>query len=697
MKLFYLLLLSLSGFVGYGQFNYQAVNAINTTGTYTDLGTSGTAITTNFGGGAITFDDDVSSIQNIGFSFVYNGSSFTQFILSTNGFIRLGSAVPDVNTNTTFDVLNSVEVNTIAPFNVDLDAGTSPEYRVLTSGAVGSRVTTIQYEGIKDYSSTTGQFSNMNFQIKLYETSNNIEFVYGTFTPTVAAPAFITPVVGVMGSTPAISVNATKTSATAWSAATFINGAYTGNYFNVRNNVLPDAGRTLRFVAAVLPANDAKVEYIYTLGQLPFFNGYPHVISALVTNAGSTTLTNLLVTLNISGSNTFSNTQNVASLAPGVSTVVSFAAFTASAAGTNNITVSVPADNVNTNNSISAVQTTSGGSPVFSYADNSAMAGSIGYATGSGLILTKYNMAGTGIVNSVRVFISDDVNNPFKTVYAVLLNSAGTIIAQSNNTVLAAGDISTYKTFNLTVPQSITNADFYVGLAQTANAISYFPVGLQDEGNPTRSGAYYIATLTGSGLVQNNTLGRFMIQALLAGTVPVNLLEFTAAKNGSQNVLRWKTDNEINLNSYVIERSADGRNFSSIGSIRANNSVGVNQYNFPDIFPVKGTNYYRLRSVDQDRLFSFSAIRSVFQEQNHDLAIFPNPVKNNLSFMVDVEENVKAVLQILSLDGKLYKTESIALIAGSGRHHINVNELPQGNYILKIIFKNKVLTSSFVK
>ena len=188
-----------------------------------------------------------------------------------------------------------------------------------------------------------------------------------------------------------------------------------------------------------------------------------------------------------------------------------------------------------------------------------------------------------------------------------------------------------------------------------------------------------------------------MIQALLAGTVLVNLLEFTAAKNRSQNILRWKTDNEINLENYVIERSIDGRNFSSIGSIQANRSVGVNQYTFPDIFPVKGTNYYRLRSVDLDRHFSLSAIRSVYQEQNNVLAIYPNPVKNNMSFMVDVAENVKAVMEIFTMDGKLYKTGSIVLTAGSGKQHINVSELPQGSYILKLIVQNKILTSSFVK
>ena len=60
------------------QFYYTAANSQNVSGTYTDLGTSGTPITTNFNGGAMTYDEDNSSIQNIGFSFRYNGNDFTE-------------------------------------------------------------------------------------------------------------------------------------------------------------------------------------------------------------------------------------------------------------------------------------------------------------------------------------------------------------------------------------------------------------------------------------------------------------------------------------------------------------------------------------------------------------------------------------------------------------------------------------------
>ncbi|HXC05582.1 MAG TPA: hypothetical protein VNZ86_12560 [Bacteroidia bacterium] len=76
------------GVASYGQLNYGPAGATNVTGTYTDLGTNGSVITT------ANFDDANSAPQNIGFTFTYNGTAFTQFVLNTNGFIKLGNTNP---------------------------------------------------------------------------------------------------------------------------------------------------------------------------------------------------------------------------------------------------------------------------------------------------------------------------------------------------------------------------------------------------------------------------------------------------------------------------------------------------------------------------------------------------------------------------------------------------------------------------
>lgn len=509
--LFFLLLLFLTSRSS-AQLNYAAMNVSYVAGTYTDLGASGTAVTTNFNGNPMTYDDDNSSIQNIGFNFTFNGTVFTQFVLCTNGFIRLGTTAPST---TTYSVLNSSEINIVSPFNYDLNAGAStPEYRVHTSGAVGSRVCTIQYKNLREWEGPPAQYGNISFQIKLYETSNNIEFVYGSFIASANTTATIQVTTGIKGSTAAKSVNVTKAGSALWTTSQFIDGNYTGNKFNNRKSVLPVSGTIFRFVAA--PLVDAQVSEVYTLGKIPVVYGIPHTIRAKVVNNGASALTNIPVNLLITGANSFSNTKQV-TVAAFSSAVVTFDPFSPTVIGKNSIAVSVSSDQIPNNNTGYYLQLTNANT--YSYADESIPTGSIGFGTGSGIMLTKYHITGSTTVTGVNVYLSSSANVG-NTIYAVVLNAAGTIVGQSSNYVTLAGDLDKYKNFTITTPPSLNNTDFYVGLAQTANATTaYYPLAVQSEETPTRSGAYYYTSLAGGIPTESTNLGRYMIQAVLNATV----------------------------------------------------------------------------------------------------------------------------------------------------------------------------------
>ncbi|HET9503364.1 MAG TPA: T9SS type A sorting domain-containing protein [Hymenobacter sp.] len=510
--------------------NYVVAGATNVTTTYTDLGTNGTAITTS------STDDANSAAQSIGFTFSYNGTSFTQFVLNTNGLIRLGGSAPSAanmfyqnETGSTNPVgvdpvasTDAANVNLLLPFNFDLEAGSSAaEYRVNTTGTAPNRVCTIQWKNVRDKAATNAaQYANMAFQVKLYETSNQIEFVYSA--PTAAATGaeigrYAT--IGIKGSGGAVgqaTIVNKPSSATPWSGATFISGDGTSVFF--RRTVGFDAGRTFRFTQ--LAANDAAVNAIYTLGKVISPASLPHAVSARVTNAGSAALTNLAVTLSVTGANTFTNTQTVASLAAGASTTVTFAAYPATlTAGTNTVTVSVPADGDNANNSVAQSQLV--GATTISYIDptQTTTAGGVGFGVNAGLLLSKFTLSAARTVNSVSVFIADP-NAVGRTVYGVVVSSAGAIVGRSPDYVVATADVNTYKTFAITTPPSVPVGDFYVGLAQTAFATAYFPVGTQTE-TPTRTGAFFVAPLAGGAAptdVSTQGFGRFMIEAITSTT-----------------------------------------------------------------------------------------------------------------------------------------------------------------------------------
>ncbi|GAA4040031.1 hypothetical protein GCM10022409_27330 [Hymenobacter glaciei] len=249
-------------FAAQAQFNYAPGNATNLAGTYTDLGATGAAITT------ANNDDANSAAQPIGFTFTYNGTAFMQFVLSTNGFIKLGSTAPSgtdlficnvqgCNNEDPVSSTNAANTNLILPFNFDLEPGTgTPEYRVATTGTAPNRICTIQWKNVSDKSDASPsnkQYTNFSFQVRLYETTNNIDFVYDAATPSTAAATSRFPNVGLKGNSNAAGQDVLvvkPTGAAAWSTAAFITGPYPSYTHNFRNAAPPSAGQTYRFVAA---------------------------------------------------------------------------------------------------------------------------------------------------------------------------------------------------------------------------------------------------------------------------------------------------------------------------------------------------------------------------------------------------------------------------------------------------------------
>ena len=485
--------------------NYLASKAQDIPGSYVDLGSNGSVITTS------DFDDANSAAQNIGFNFNYNCQMFTQFVLNTNGFIKLGNTppsgaalffdTPQTAGNGIFNSTSTADVNLISAFNHDLMAGTgTPEYRVSTSGVAPNRICTIQYKNVRDKTTTPAQqYDNMQFQIKLYETSNIIEIVYGDWTPSANASAYKTSACGLKGSSNAdnelLVVN--KGSTQSWDAVSFSNANYsttaTLNFGNPTARPKPDAGRTFRFNPK--QNNDLAVGEIYALGDASLYFSNPQHISANIVNGGYNTMTNVPVTLTITGANSFTDTQYISSLNSGGNAIVTFANFTATSNGSTSIVVSLPNDDYNVDNSKTWTQNTN--NYTCNYSSTANPSTNYGFAVGNdGIFNAKYHVTGTANVNSVKVYIANDAGSVGQTVFGVVIDENGSIVGQSGNYIIQTGDLGGWHTFSINTPPTIVDAYFYAGFALTAGTTAYYPMGVQKE-NPPRSDAYFYSAIDG--------------------------------------------------------------------------------------------------------------------------------------------------------------------------------------------------------
>ncbi|GAB3579279.1 beta strand repeat-containing protein [Hymenobacter daeguensis] len=531
----------------HAQFGYSATSTSNIAGgasAYVDLGTTGTAIAT------ANTDDANSAAQNIGFTFNYNGAAFTQFVLNTNGFIKLGATAPtgaqytDGANSTANGPFNSTDTNLIVPFNQDLTAGSAggTEYRVVTTGTAPNRVCTIQWKNISDKARLAGtttiatQYANFSFQVKLYETSNQIDFVYGTATAGAVAgdnPKFMG--VGIKG-TDGAAANAivgTKASVSPWSGTIFSGGAYAAsgvNGHNIRGTVLPDPGRTYRFTIQV--ANDAAATNIQGYGSMAVPAGNPFAIRGVVNNAGNTALGAIPVTLTISGANTYTQTVNATAMAVGGTTTVNFPGISLANVGTNTVTISVPSDGNNNNNSFSQTMVTS--ATDFSFiAPGVPQTSSYGFTPSTGFtsaFCAKFTVSAARSVTAVRAVIGNDANlvpnatngQRSTVVFGVVINATtGAILGRSPDYTLVAADLGQLHTFTLSAATTVPAGDFLVGLAQVVPAgtaaDAVFPMAYQAE-VPARTGLFFSSGVsspsTPNDASANNA--RYMLEAVTA-------------------------------------------------------------------------------------------------------------------------------------------------------------------------------------
>ncbi|MBL7955570.1 MAG: hypothetical protein JNJ91_11050, partial [Flavobacteriales bacterium] len=122
-------------------------------------------------------DDTPSSVSSIGFTFNYEGASYNDFSVNSNGGMKLGgSAIGGgaINFNLTSNPL------VLLPFSGDGTTATGNVTTTLT-GSSPNRVRVVQWNVGMDYNVST---VNCLYQVWLFEGTNAIEFRYGAGAPT---------------------------------------------------------------------------------------------------------------------------------------------------------------------------------------------------------------------------------------------------------------------------------------------------------------------------------------------------------------------------------------------------------------------------------------------------------------------------------------------------------------------------------
>ena len=581
-------------------------------------------------------DNNSAALESIGFNFVYNGTTYTQFGVNTNGFISLGSLPTSsylpLSTGTSNNVISAMgadligrgsllanrtsgsAVITITGGDISLisvgdkvsgtgiPAGSTVLSKTATtvtisanatSGSTGfhfrfsrstfgirfqtigtspNRTLVVQWTGWQRYT-TSGAFGELyNFQIRLNETANTINIVYNIQGPTSTTTRIFE--VGLRGSLNADFNNRLTT--TNWSSTT--TGTLNSSTVTLSSTVKPTSGLT----------------YTWTPPVIPVCSGTPNPGNTL--SSSLTSPPNGTVNLSLQNTTTGTGVTYVWESSPDNSTWTTFGSssstqtsplitsptwFRSTVTCSGNSGISTPIQitlsyctyNITNNDPTGITSVTFG----------TILNTSIGGPPYSDFT-TQSTTVEQGGIYQLNVKVNTDGNWTVNTKVWIDWNqnyvfevgeeySLGSAINTTNG-------ITSLSPLNITVPSGATLGDTRMRIV-SVEASDPVPLAC--------------------GTQLYGEAEDYKLTIIPPTALPVELLYFDGVTYPSFNSLRWSTASEHNSDYFEIERSIDGEIWKVVGSkLASGNSTVVINYSYLDSFDDLVIHYYRLKQVDYD-------------------------------------------------------------------------------------------------
>lgn len=181
---------------------------------------------------------------------------------------------------------------------------------------------------------------------------------------------------------------------------------------------------------------------------------------------------------------------------------------------------------------------------------------------------------------------------------------------------------------------------------------------------------------------------RFRLVFKTLAMLPVTFTQVSANRNRDKHIeVKWKVENETSMEEYVVERSANGRDFNAIAATTpmANNG-GAYQYLHLDRNPLSMDNYYRIKGISLNGMVQYSPVVLVKAEGSQAVfSVYPNPVKNKtLQLHVSGEAAGEYRILLVNALGQVLHDSKLTVPAGSAVIPVHLKNISKGIYYLKL-------------
>ena len=171
---------------------------------------------------------------------------------------------------------------------------------------------------------------------------------------------------------------------------------------------------------------------------------------------------------------------------------------------------------------------------------------------------------------------------------------------------------------------------------------------------------------------------------------PVHFTSVTASQQKGHGMdVTWNVQNELNIKQYQVQKSSDGKTFTSIASVK---SIGADKlstkYDWEDASTIPGNYFYRICGVGTDAALTYSQVIKVKMGMiNQSVVIFPNPVHSGVvSLQLNNMPQGNYVVKLISTAGQQIIKTSFNSPNGNISQNISFNkDINKGVYQLEVI------------
>ncbi|RZK45921.1 MAG: T9SS type A sorting domain-containing protein, partial [Pedobacter sp.] len=167
-------------------------------------------------------------------------------------------------------------------------------------------------------------------------------------------------------------------------------------------------------------------------------------------------------------------------------------------------------------------------------------------------------------------------------------------------------------------------------------------------------------------------------------------ISFTGTFKNETSYLKWETQNELNYDHYVVERSIDNISFAALGKVTAKGTTEEkNRYTYNDAEAGRlgvAKIYYRLRIVNQDGSYAYSNIVVVDVPGGliTRVTVFPNPAESQTTIMIVSANEQLVKWKLIDVTGRQVLSSEAILNKGENRIRLNLGTLKKGTYFLQL-------------